>query len=386
MNAELPAPTVDACISAEAALLDRTRRECYAATASAFLANVRHWPIHQPRADLDAIESGIARPEWPGGCPFAVCLTHDVDNVAWDNAKMHVRRAVAQIRHLLGRPLERRSWGGLKSAVYWATRAAMPPRRPDSLHCYERWLDLESAVGARSTFYFLPDSYARPHFSDGGYRYQDRIVFDGKRCTVVEMMREIHNRGWEIGLHASWYASCSVAEMKREKEQLERSARTEVVSVRQHFLHCDIRHSPWIYQQAGLRNDSSMGFNDVVGFRHATCWPYELNDHKTGKSTGVMELPLTIQDRCLTGRGGKIDVPRAVERGMALAGHVEAVGGLLTILWHPKLIANYASMEVYVSLLETLRRRGAWFGTAREIADWWRVHRRRAEADDNVAA
>jgi peptidoglycan/xylan/chitin deacetylase (PgdA/CDA1 family) len=371
-------------LAAEGTELDRSRRECYSATSSSFLARLRCGPVDQPMADIEALASGQPRPVWPGGARFAVCLTHDVDNVAWYDARMHVRRIRAQCRHLLRRPLERRAYGGLKSMLYAATQATFRARRTDPLHGYERWLELESTVGARSTFYFLPDRYRRPHHSDGGYRYDDQIVFDGNRCTVAEMIHEIGRRGGEIGLHASWYTHDSTTDLLRDKRRLEAVAGTNIVSVRQHYLHCDVRRSPSVYQQAGLTCDSSLGFNDDVGFRHATSWPYMLNDCATGNPTGVVELPLAIQDRCLTGPRGKIDVHLAIERGLTIAGRVEDVGGVVTLLWHPRLIVDNASMHVYVNLLEQLRKRGAWFGTAREIADWWRSGRQ--QAHDGAAA
>jgi len=46
----------------------------------------------------------------------------------------------------------------------------------------------------------------------------NRVAFDAQKCTVAEMIREIDCRGWEIGLHPSWYSLDDVHGMKRQKE------------------------------------------------------------------------------------------------------------------------------------------------------------------------
>jgi hypothetical protein len=55
-----------------------------------------------------------------------------------------------------------------------------------------------------------------------------------------------------------------------------------------------------------------------------------------------------------------------------LAQRVAAVGGVLTLLWHPETIRFALFVEVYRAVLASLQAQGAWFGTMSEVADWWR--------------
>ncbi|MEX0611875.1 MAG: polysaccharide deacetylase family protein [Pirellulales bacterium] len=355
----------------EAQSLDHAQRDCYCATSSRFSSLSHDGGLYRPFLDEQRLAAGDSPPIWPNGAPFAVCLTHDVDNVAWHTPLMHLRqvrnRAPAAALHR-----ESRAIRGLGASAVDFFTALARRRRADPLFCYEHWLEMEATVGARSTFLFLPNRYGKRHYSDGGYRYDDRVMFDAQPCSVREMMREIHCRGWEVGLHASWNSFNSVAEMKRQKEQVEEAIGATVRSVRHHHLHFDIRCTPHVHHEAGLRVDSSVGFNDDIGFRYGTSLPWRLRDVRNDEPLDVLELPLVIQEKCLIRILAQGRKNEALERADRLIRRVRAVGGLLTLLWHPETIRFPIFVEVYRSLLASLRDQGAWFGTMAEVDDWWR--------------
>ena len=112
------------------------------------------------------------------------------------------------------------------------------------------------------------------------YELTDPVIFDNQRCTVAEMIREIDRQGWEIGLHPSWYSFDDADELKRQKDSLEKALGHEIVSIRQHYLHYDIRVTPAVHAAARFKYDSTLGFNDNVGFKFGTCYPYHLYDLK----------------------------------------------------------------------------------------------------------
>lgn len=355
----------------ELVLLDDYQCECYAATSAHLAYGNRLNPLYQPFVDQERCQQGAPVPQWPGEAPFAVCLTHDVDSVSAHAFRIHARRLLSSWRDAR-RSRDPRAWRTLQASLLKLTRGVVPRRR-DPLHCYERWLQCEQEVGAHSTFLFLPERYGQNHYSNGGYRYDDRIRFDGSRCTVGEMMRELHQRGFEVGLHASWWSYNDAVEMRQQKEQIEETIDAPVVSVRQHNLHFDIRRTPAVQAAAGLRIDSSMGFNDNVGFRNGTAYPHLLTDPQTGHAHELLELPLIVQDKGLFRylAGGSSEL--ALDWMQLLIDRVRGVSGVLTLLWHPGLIAQPAYFELYRRILHRLADAGAWFGTMRDIDNWWRT-------------
>ena len=167
----------------ELAALQASGLDCHAATSWGFDKSPHSTIRDRPFVDRHRLSQGHRRPNWPNNAPFAVCLTHDVDNVSALDPRMHLRRAAATTRHLLAsrEPLAARA---LRNSVWSLAHSVASRRRADPFHRYERWLEMEREVGAKSTFLFLPDSYKQSHYSDGGYRYADRITFDGQRCSV----------------------------------------------------------------------------------------------------------------------------------------------------------------------------------------------------------
>ena len=322
--------------------------------------------IYRPVVDDAYLAGGGTKPVWPERKPFAVCLTHDVDCVSMHSFRQLARMRTENLRS--GSSMMMRFCNLLGLGLDLA-QAIKHSNSPDPLHCYERWLEVEAAVGARSTFFFWPgwSSVRKHHASDCAYELTDRIVFDGQRCTVAEMMREIDCRGWEIGLHPSWYSFDDAEEMKSQKAALETALGHDVVSVRQHYLHFDIRVTPRILSDVGLRYDSSIGFNDNVGFRFGTCFPWQIYDLQTEKELPIVEVPLIIQDAAMLNplKGMRLDEDTAFQYIVQIAEAVERVGGILTLLWHSNAVTNYPWWDLYLQVLEYLEKKNAWFETIR---------------------
>jgi len=324
--------------------------------------------LYRPVVDEDYLARGGAKPVWPGGKPFAVCLTHDVDLVSMSSFRQAARGRFETLVNGSLPAMKIRGLIGLGLDVERAVRST-----PDPLHCYECWLEVEEKVGARSTFFFWPGwkAVGKHHPSDCLYDMEDRVVFNGQRCTVAEMIREINHRGWEIGLHPSWYSFDNAEEMKRQKVALEAALGKDVVSVRQHYLHYDIRVTPRVQAEVGLKYDSTLGFNDNVGFRFGTCYPWRLYDLKAEKELPIVAMPLIIQDGAMLNpvKGMRLDEETAFQYVQQITDAVERVGGVLTLLWHPNAVINPPWWRVYLRSIEYLKERNAWFGSVRDVAE-----------------
>lgn len=326
--------------------------------------------LYRPVVDEKYLAGGGTKPVWPEGKPFAVCLTHDVDLVTLYSQRQAWRAGSQALRHaesLMQKTKVALAIGSNYAAMTLHTGAT------DPLHCYERWLEAETDIGGRSTFFFWPgwSSMSRHHASDCTYELTDSVVFDRQKCSVAEMICEINHRGWEIGLHPSWYSFDNAEEMKHQKAALETALSHDVVSVRQHYLHYDIRITPRVQAEAGFKYDSTLGFNDNVGFRFGTCHPWRLYDLQAEKELSIIEVPLIVQDGAMLNpaKGMRLDEDTAFRYVMQLAEAVERVGGVLTLLWHPNAIINPSLWNLYGRSLEYLKEKNAWFGSVRDVAE-----------------
>jgi hypothetical protein len=325
--------------------------------------------LYSPVVDIQYLREGGSAPVWPEGKTFAVCLTHDVDSVSLYSFDERLRERWAQIKGRSSVLRKAVSVAGIGSD--WVKYRD----KEDPFHCYELWLSEESKVGAYSTFFFWPGirSISKPHRTDCKYDLEDPVRFDGQAGTVKEMIRAVDKRNWEIGLHASWYAFDDADELKRQREALENVLQHDILSVRQHYLHYDIRVTPGVQHLAGFRYDSTLGFNDNVGFRFGTCYPWRLHDLQRGEQTRILEIPLLLQDTAMLSpvKGLRVDAETAFRYFVQITESVERVRGVLTILWHPNNVVEPTWWKLYERILVFLSKRNAWFGTVRDIGEWW---------------
>ena len=283
----------------------------------------------------------LRRP-WPGGAPFALCLTHDVDRTT---------KTFQYATHL-----------GRKKGLRGAKRRRVPRTRP--YWGFDAIRDIESGAKVRSTFFLLHEG---PEAKRG---LRNRILAwglaDFMDPEVASVVRSLSDDGWEIGLHASLSSTESRLRLALEKRELESLLGGTVNGVRQHHLRLRLPNRWEEFADAGFRYDASLGFRNAWGFRAGTAFPYCL-----AGSDGLLpieEISLQIMDSTLA----RYDDPwgeclRALDA-------VQSVGGVLTILFHQRYFDEWnfpGYAELYESLIAEAKRRGAWVATAGEVAGAW---------------
>ena len=131
--------------------------------------------------------------------------------------------------------------------------------------------------------------------------------------------------------------------------------------------------SPAILEKAGIPYDSTVGYNETVGYRAGTTQAYKPLD-----TTRMLELPLHIMDTALFYPNRMALSPQEAkelvshdhrQRGSIRRGHV-------TVNWHDRSIASERCWgDFYVGLVAELKSKGAWFATAAETVAWFRERR-----------
>ena len=242
-------------------------------------------------------------------------------------------------------------------------------RSPDGHAGVSDWLQLESRYGFKSTLFFLPGNIGPWHPYDCTYELSDRVPFGGTRITVSQVMHEVAQSGWEVGLHGSYYSATSEKVLRMQKETCERAAGERIVAVRQHTLQYDVKSTPRSQMRAGLSVDSTHGFNDMLGFRAGTSFPYLCWDWQSGATLPLLEVPLHIHDGPLMRNSPTVD--DAIASCISMMRAVEKVHGCLVILWHPLWLAADAGLAVFETILQEAKNRQAWGCSVRELASWW---------------
>lgn len=311
-------------------------------------------------------------PLWPDGRPFAMCLTHDVDLVSDAST---VTQSLRSMRYGLAPGGPQRS-----PVVRFATPAARAGRalaggiaRHPNAEQLELSLALEQRRGVRASYFFTVYPSTDASRFDCVYAMSDRCRFRGRPCRVRDVLRLLSDEGFDVGLHGSYPSAIRPDVLVHERERLEEAANLEIVTTRQHFLHWDVRATPKLQEAAGLRADTTVGFNRAVGFRAGTSLPFRLFDAETETPIAILEVPLTLHDGPLLRADGlELDADLARETIQLILDQIAAVSGVATLSFHPNNLTQREFLDLYEWALDYALDRGAWIASLYEMDAWWR--------------
>ena len=328
------------------------------------VSEVDEW-VASRRAEL--AETTRVEPLWPEGSRFAVCFTHDVDLVSETATPRQVARFARA--GFAGSGVLRAARPAVRVVRSLRNGVARVPAATALEHC----ATLEKRYDATASYLFtVPPPIGRSRY-DCVYAPHDLCRFRGATRSVADVMRTLADEGFDVGLHGSYEGAFRPHALAAEREILRRATGLEITSTRQHFLHWDVRSTPRLQEEAGLRVDSSLGFNRNVGFRAGTSFPFRHFDVGAGRALDLVQVPLVIQDGALL---GPIGVGRGLSHALGVVDElldgVAAVGGVASFLFHPDKLGRPDWLQLYEHALGAAAERGAWFASLRDLGDWWR--------------
>ncbi len=294
---------------------------------------------------------------WPCGRPFALFLSHDVDQI-------HDRefwKILADFNHVRKTFLNGEQ-GRLPLALPRIRRSFLRPN--PAILGFEAVLEIEAHHGFRSTFFLLHDRY----WARNGARYR---LTDAELLGIVE---RVLDAGCEIGVHGGYYSFNDASAYRASAEIIGETFGVEPVGIRNHLLRFSGSVTWQAQAEAGFSYDATYGHRDQLGPPKMHHEPFWAKDDES-RRLDLIELPLTVMDTTVfryLGLAGE-----AATRAVADAtDHVASRGGLVTLLWHN----NYFNepefedwQQTYVAILDHLARKGPWCATGAEIAKWWRA-------------
>ncbi len=323
------------------------------------------------RAEL--AETTQLEPLWPDGRRFAVCLTHDVDLISERSTPRQAARHAwaGRDRGGLGRI------AGPPVRLARAVRTGIA-RVPSARETLERSAALEADRGATASYLFTVPPAGGPGRYDCVYAPDDPCLFRGERRRVADVMRALAADGFDVGLHGSYEAGLRPGALAAERASLERATGLEITTTRQHLLHWDVRSTPRLQEAAGLRVDSSLGFNRDVGFRAGTSLPFRHFDVAMRERLGLLQVPLVAQDASLLDSWGRgLDAPKASEIVTQLLDRAAELGTAATLVFHPDKLVRPGWLALYEHALDHAAERGAWLTSLAQAARWWEAREAR---------
>ena len=299
---------------------------------------------------------------WPEGKRFAALLSHDVDCVQLDS-RYELARTIA----LLSRNAD-----GLGKKLKPLASLVGLRKSPRKFDVFTPWVEAEQRLGFRSSFFFFPTRVRERHIIDNVYRWDDRTTYRDETCSVREIARDLHQRGWDIGLHGSYLSPMSYDMLAEQKEDVEKAVGESVVTSRQHNLHFDSAKTPALLERAGLQADSTLGSNRDIGFRAGTSYPFRMWDASARDWLKLVEIPLVLHDGALLRPDNlDLDLESAFAICKTIIDRVVETRGVVTLLWHPDKAALPDWLALYTRLLAYIHEQNGWGASARQIHEWW---------------
>lgn len=334
-------------------------------TAEMHISLLRRWIV-------DCGVPLVEIPPFPLGYNFIACLTHDVDFMGIRDHGFDHSVAGFAIRALV--PSRRRDFRGripwLRYIKNWKALLSLPGvylgLSRDFWFDLDRYLEIED--GTKSTFFFIPFAdYPGDGPGQGTHRYRAaRYDIAKYRKTVERLVADGH----EVGLHGldAWH---DPGKGRRELQVIREVAGGDDVGVRIHWLFFSDR-SPVALEEGGFCYDSSVGYNETVGFRSGTTQAFLLPG-----TSRVFELPMNVMDTALFyGKRMNLCEAEALRLCEGLIRQVRSYGGVFTVNWHTRSLSPERNWdEFYLELLRMLREQNAWLSPAGGAVKWFKARR-----------
>lgn len=290
----------------------------------------------------------VMRSLWPGFAfvqhRCSVKVSHDVDQPS----RYAFGSTAAFLRKMAGDVLRRRDFAGavLAPAMRLGSRSAISAKDPNNT--FDWLMDVSDRHGLVSAFYFICGR------TDVGRDADYEIEHPALRA----LLRKIHARGHEIGLHPSYGTYQQPALIVAEAARLRAACASEGISQnvwggRMHYLRWEHPRTLYGWEHAGFTYDSTLAYADAAGFRCGTCFEYPAYDASANRALNIRIRPLvameaTIIEPYYMGLG--LGDP-AVQKLRQLRETCEAVQGCFTLLWHNSTLDSDSAKKTYEAVL-----------------------------------
>ncbi len=286
---------------------------------------------------------------YPDGKRFAICLTHDVDDIYPPLS----HKALSCLYSLISLDIPR-----LKQDLFWERKG----RKSSPYLNFREIMDLERKYGAKSTFYFMT-------------ALRDPVRFRYNIGEIKDELREIVKSGWDVGLHGGYYSYDDPQAIQAEKDRLEKALGKEVIGYRNHYLRFKVPDTWAHLEKCGFLFDTTYGYTNTVGFRNGLCHPFRPFNPKTGNQMKIFEIPLHIMDGALFDLTGNYQQAWQITENMI--DRAANCSGILTVLWHNSVFNcpfRAKWKKIYEKILEYGQKKNAWMTSSTEIWGWWKEH------------
>ena len=249
---------------------------------------------------------------WDHHSPFTFLPTYDIDEAYSYKYKQWWRSAGAAIKDILSG-----KWSRFRER-----RKVLNGELPDPFDSYAWINDLHRPFNIHPRYFFL--------VSDKTKKYDRNIP--PSEIALQTLIRD-HAEKYALGIHPSWQSGDDQSLVKKEIQTLEKISQQKITASRQHFIRFTL---PQTYRQlieAGIKEDFSMGYGSINGFRASVASPFYWYDLEKEEQTYLLLYPFCYMEA--NSFFEKKQTPQqALEEMFQYYQTVKSVNGTLITIWH----------------------------------------------------
>tara|TARA_B100000508_G_scaffold118450_1_gene98511 strand:+ start:20003 stop:20851 length:849 start_codon:yes stop_codon:yes gene_type:complete len=219
-------------------------------------------------------------------------------------------------------------------------------------------LKIEKNNNIRATYFFLNETLKFKLFSPSNW-VLSLGRYNIQSPKMKRIIKKVANSGHEIGVHGSFDSYKNIELLKKEKETLEKILNGKVTGIRQHHLNRD--DTTWeIQHEVGFKYDSSLGFNDGIGYPDEKIRPFK------PLSNEFIVFPMALMDFTFSNTSNKWEkleyiIKQTIENE-----------GVLVLNWHTDTFSLKEfpdHQKDFLRIISLLKSRNAEFLTLKECYD-----------------
>ena len=269
--------------------------------------------------------------------PFTFLPTYDIDEAYSYKHKEWWRSAGAAVKDLLKGNMNRFS----------VRRKVLNNEQPDPFDSYAWMDDLHRPYKLKPRYFFL--------MAEKTGKYDKNIL--PKEPAMQTLIRH-HADKYDIGIHPSWQSGDDSSLIKKEIKTIEHIATKKITSSREHYIRFILPKTFRYLIAAGIKEDYSMGYGSINGFRASVASPFYWYDLEKDETTYFLLYPFCYME-ANSFYEQKFSPQQALEEMQHYLKEVKAVNGTFITIWHNTFLGTDKKFkgwrEVYAEFIKQVQ-------------------------------
>ncbi|UJF25316.1 polysaccharide deacetylase family protein [Suttonella sp. R2A3] len=276
---------------------------------------------------------------------FSMKVSHDVDSPSLYQFKSWK----TIIRMMGGHLLKRHDLKSFFQSPYIKVTAGSRLHNQDPHNTFDWLMDVSEVNNLTSAFYFI---CGRTSELDADYEPENQ--------AIKNLIKKMHERGHEIGLHPSYNTYQTPELIKQEADQLRQVLQEEgieqpMLGGRMHYLRWQHPTTLQAWNDAGMTYDTTLSYADRPGFRCGTCFEYPAFNPTTQQQLDIRVRPLIAMEcTVIAERYMNLGCTQeAIAKFLELKNKCQKVSGCFTLLWHNSHFNSNEDKQIYQKIIES---------------------------------